>query len=81
MNFQSFKKLGHDIHIFSGPPYPKVPRLSLKKLKTLISLKLLIKRPLKKFLQKGNRDYLDYFNFLSLLSGDSQNENIWGKNC
>ena len=71
---KALKKLGHDIHIFSGPPYPRVPSgVKFEKIENLDLFETFnLNDRLKKFLQKSNRDYLDYYEFLSLLAGDSQ---------
>jgi len=68
---KALKKLGHDIHIFSGPPYPKVPSgVNLEKIENLNLFETFnLNDRLKKFLQKSNRDYLDYYEFFITLIG------------
>ena len=68
---KALKKLGHDIHIFSGPPYPKVPsEVKFEKIENLNLFETFnLNDRLKKFLQKSNRDYLDYYEFFVTLIG------------
>ena len=68
---KALKKLGHEVYIFSGPPYPKVPSgIKLEKIENLNLFETFnFNDRLKKFLQKSNKTYLDFYEFFATLIG------------
>ena len=68
---KALKKLGHEIHIFSGPPYPNLPSgVKLEKIENLNLFETFnFNDRWKKFLHKSNKTYLDYYEFFVTLIG------------
>ena len=62
---KALKKLGHDIHIFSGPPYPKVPsEVKFEKIENLNLFETFnLNDRLKKFLQKSNKTWSNCYTY------------------